>query len=102
MKGILRPHNYLQFPSVKVIAKEIAYKSFKNSKKGYVSPNSENEQSKSRVQKIFQWLPVCNMDARHVQTDQGYQLHYLQSDLEMYMSEGIGDSGKRLGTPTPK
>ena len=85
MKGILRPRNYLKFPSVKVIAKEIAYKSLKNSKKGHVSPNSENGQSKSRVRKNFQGLPVCNMDARHVQTDQGYQSHCLPSDLDTYM-----------------
>ena len=38
MKGILRPRNYLKFPSVKVIAKEIAYNSLKNSKKAYFCP----------------------------------------------------------------
>ena len=38
MKGILRPRNYLKFPSVKVIVKEIAYKSLKNSKKAYFGP----------------------------------------------------------------
>ena len=85
MKGILRPRNYLKFPSVKVIVKEIAYKSLKNSKKGYFWPISEDGQSKSRVWIFFQGLPVYNVDAKHVQTDQGYQSHRLLSDLNTYV-----------------
>ena len=36
--------------------------------------------------KFFQGLDVCNMNAKHVQTDQGYQSHQLLSDLDTYMS----------------
>ena len=48
MKGILRLRNYLQFPSVKVIVKEIAYKSLKKAKKGDFKAIFEDGQSKSR------------------------------------------------------
>ena len=35
---------------------------------------------------FFQVLNVCNMNAKHVQTDQGYKLQRLLSDLDTYMS----------------
>ena len=47
-KGTLRPRNYLKFPSVKVIVKEIAYKSLKKAKKGAFNSIFENNQSQSR------------------------------------------------------
>ena len=48
MKDILRPRNYLKFPSVKVIVNEIAYKNLKNAKKGDFKAIFEDGQSKSR------------------------------------------------------
>ena len=76
--------NSLEFPSVKVIVKEIAYKSLEAPKKAIFSqfPRTSN---RNLVPKIFQILPVCNMGAKHVQTDQGYQSHRLSSDLDTYM-----------------
>ena len=47
-KDILRPRSYLKFPSVKVIVKEIAYKSLKKAKKGDFKAIFEDGQSKCR------------------------------------------------------
>ena len=52
-KGTLRPRNYLKFPSVKVIAKEITYKSLKNSKKANFSHFSRTNDENVVPEKIF-------------------------------------------------
>ena len=62
----------LKFHSVKVIIKEITYKSLKNTKKcQFLRTDHRNHVREN----CFQGLSGYIMDQKHVQTDQDYQSH---------------------------
>ena len=82
-KDILRPRSYLKFPSVRVIVKEIAYKALKHQKNSF-SANFWGRAIAIPFLKFFHGLPACNMDKKHVPTDQCYQSHRPPSDLDTY------------------